>query len=61
MQALGVQGRVQTVLGPIAPDALGVTLPHEHLLIDERIMYQGPSGACVDPPGARGTGPLESL
>jgi phosphotriesterase-related protein len=49
MQALGVQGRVQTVLGPIAPDALGVTLPHEHLLIDERIMYQGPSGACADP------------
>ena len=25
---------VQTVLGPVAPDDLGVTLPHEHLLID---------------------------
>ena len=23
---------VQTVLGPIEPDALGITLPHEHLL-----------------------------
>lgn len=44
MQAPGIQGMVQTVLGPIAPDALGVTLTHEHLLIDERIMYQSPSG-----------------
>ena len=48
MRVPGVQGRVQTVLGPIAPVALGVTLPHEHLLIDERIMYQEPSGATAD-------------
>lgn len=27
-------GKVMTVLGPIAPSALGVTLPHEHLFID---------------------------
>lgn len=27
-------GKVQTVLGPIEPDELGVTLTHEHLLID---------------------------
>ncbi len=27
---------VQTVLGPIAPDALGPTLMHEHLLVDIR-------------------------
>jgi len=47
MQVPGIQGRVQTVLGPIAPDALGITLPHEHLLIDERIMYQEPSGATA--------------
>ena len=26
-------GKVQTVLGPIAPEALGVTLMHEHILI----------------------------
>jgi phosphotriesterase-related protein len=29
-------GEVQTVLGPIAPDALGPTLMHEHLLCDIR-------------------------
>jgi phosphotriesterase-related protein len=27
-------GRIQTVLGPIDPERLGVTLPHEHLLSD---------------------------
>lgn len=27
-------GFVQTVLGPVAPGDLGVTLPHEHLLVD---------------------------
>jgi phosphotriesterase-related protein len=26
-------GRIQTVLGPIAPEALGVTMMHEHILI----------------------------
>ena len=45
MQGSGMRGRVQTVLGQISPDALGVTLPHEHLLIDERIMYKEPSEA----------------
>ena len=42
MQGADLTGRVQTVLGPISPEALGVTLPHEHLLIDERIMYRAP-------------------
>ncbi len=27
-------GRVQTVLGPIEPEQMGITLTHEHLLID---------------------------
>ncbi|MBL8985218.1 MAG: phosphotriesterase [Gemmatimonadetes bacterium] len=27
-------GRIQTVTGPIAPDSLGFTLPHEHLFVD---------------------------
>ena len=27
---------VQTVLGPIAPESLGITLSHEHLLCDQR-------------------------
>ena len=27
-------GAVQTVLGPVSPDNLGVTLPHEHVFLD---------------------------
>ncbi len=32
-----MQGKVMTVLGPIEPEALGITLTHEHLLIDLRV------------------------
>jgi phosphotriesterase-related protein len=28
------EGAVMTVLGPVAPDRLGSTLPHEHVLVD---------------------------
>lgn len=38
-------GKVQTVLGPIDPEALGVTLTHEHLLADFRPMF-------IEPPHA---------
>ena len=38
-------GRVQTVLGPIAPEAMGITLPHEHLLIDFKVMFAEPAAA----------------
>jgi phosphotriesterase-related protein len=38
-------GQVQTVLGTIAPDAMGVTLPHEHLLIDFKVMFSEPAAA----------------
>ena len=34
MQKTDLTGKVQTVLGPIDPEGLGVTLTHEHLLID---------------------------
>ena len=34
--AAAQRGQVQTVLGPIAPEALGPTLMHEHLLCDIR-------------------------
>ena len=34
------KGAVQTVLGPVAPEALGLTLPHEHVLLDMT------TGAC---------------
>jgi phosphotriesterase-related protein len=33
-------GRVQTVLGPIDGDELGLTLPHEHLLLDLSVRFQ---------------------
>jgi phosphotriesterase-related protein len=38
-------GQVQTVLGTIAPEAMGVTLPHEHLLIDFKVMFSEPAAA----------------
>jgi phosphotriesterase-related protein len=36
MDRASLRGRVQTVLGAIAPEALGRTLMHEHLLVDIR-------------------------
>jgi phosphotriesterase-related protein len=36
-----------TVLGPIAGDQLGVTLPHEHLLIDVSYKWQQPAEATL--------------
>lgn len=35
-------GLAQTVLGPVQPEALGPTLPHEHLLIDFSFMLIPP-------------------
>ncbi len=35
-------GKAQTVLGPIAADSMGITLPHEHLLVDLSIRFQPP-------------------
>src|SRR5262245_56001481 len=37
--------QIQTVLGPIGPEAIGVTLPHEHLLIDFEVMFVEPAAA----------------
>ena len=31
-----LKGKIQTVLGPIAPETLGRTLMHEHVLCDIR-------------------------
>jgi phosphotriesterase-related protein len=43
---------IQTVSGPIPADALGVTLAHEHLLIDLRCLFEEtPSGALTGPVG----------
>ena len=38
-------GQVQTVLGAISAEAMGVTLPHEHLLIDFKVMFAEPASA----------------
>ena len=34
-----VAGKVQTVLGPIEPERLGVTMTHEHLLADLSVLH----------------------
>ena len=39
-----MQGKVMTVLGPIEPDTLGITLTHEHLLTDLRVWCEEPDG-----------------
>jgi predicted metal-dependent phosphotriesterase family hydrolase len=33
-------GHAMTVLGPTAGEAMGITLPHEHLLIDFAVMFK---------------------
>ena len=35
-------GRVQTVLGLVEPSALGITMTHEHLLVDLRAYFREP-------------------
>ena len=43
MPTTALAGQAQTVLGPIAGEAMGVTLPHEHLLIDFAVMFREPT------------------
>jgi phosphotriesterase-related protein len=45
MSPKGPTGKVQTVLGEVEPGSLGITLTHEHLLIDMRIYFQMPEEA----------------
>ena len=40
-----LKGRIQTVLGPIAPAALGRTLMHAHVLCDIRMTGATPSSS----------------
>lgn len=38
-----LKGKVQTVLGLISPEDLGITLTHEHFIVDSsNIYYQEP-------------------
>jgi phosphotriesterase-related protein len=40
-----LKGKVQTVLGLVNPDSLGITLPHEHLLCDLSAYFIEPTEA----------------
>ena len=40
-----VAGMVQTVLGPIEPSTMGITLPHEHLFVDTTPLLEVPTEA----------------
>ena len=46
MPSSPLSGQAQTVLGPIAGEAMGITLPHEHLLIDFEVMFREPATAA---------------
>jgi len=37
----------QSVLGPVHPNDLGITLPHEHLLIDLTVWFEEPEDAAA--------------
>ncbi|WP_218064169.1 phosphotriesterase family protein [Nguyenibacter vanlangensis] len=39
-------GRLMTVNGPIAPDQMGITLMHEHIMLDASKKWVAPSCAC---------------
>jgi phosphotriesterase-related protein len=40
-----LSGKALTVLGAVEAEAMGVTLPHEHLLIDFAVMFREPAAA----------------
>jgi phosphotriesterase-related protein len=40
-------GQIQTVLGPIAPEQLGVCMSHEHLIVDSWAMWQVPNYSLI--------------
>jgi phosphotriesterase-related protein len=49
---------IETVLGPIAPEALGATSMHEHLLMDARALLPEPSAARGFYPALAATDPM---
>jgi len=54
---------VRTVLGPIAKDSLGITLPHEHLFLDLTCQFSEPADPdrrrlAHDPVGPAHAAPL---
>ena len=47
MADFNIAGKVQTVLGPVDPEQLGITLTHEHLLIDMSPLFGPPEQASA--------------
>lgn len=45
MSSKAMKGKIQTVLGVIDPSQMGITLTHEHLLIDLRCYFRMPDEA----------------
>ena len=45
MSVSELSGKVQTVLGPVSPQSLGITLMHEHLVVDLECNFQQPDEA----------------
>lgn len=45
MKRSEIKGKVQTVLGPIPPEELGITMTHEHLLCDGSTWFREPEEA----------------
>lgn len=43
MHRADLVGKVQTVLGTIAPEELGITLAHEHCLVDLTVWFIEPT------------------
>jgi phosphotriesterase-related protein len=43
MSKTELTGKIQTVLGTIDPDELGITLPHEHLICDSSFFFEEPT------------------
>ena len=43
MMQTRLAGHAQTVLGPVAPETLGITMTHEHLLVDLRSIFDEPA------------------
>jgi len=63
MGAIGrsqLKGKVQTIFGVMSPDDLGITLPHEHFMLDASIYYQEPE-LISDMPLSRQPISLENL
>lgn len=42
MERRELTGKIQTVLGLIEPEALGITLPHEHFFVDMQVWFEPP-------------------